>query len=229
MDFHFNKHEFEDGRLDFHRFVLLDHAQLQRPHPLRQRARARARARRRPRRSRRARARAGVRRFPAVAPLQRARRHDAVPVGHHQRAARAARLLRRRAPVRRYRHRPDDLVRSRRRRARRARPGVALPRVRHVAAERARVHAPKKGLRGGRPEGIGHEHRPPGGDRPPGVRRRRGPDGRRELLDRAIGIRVPSAVRRAREAWRSRRPLLARPPRAARPVRAGGHQQRRRC
>jgi hypothetical protein len=23
MDFHFNKHEFEDGRLDFHRFVLL--------------------------------------------------------------------------------------------------------------------------------------------------------------------------------------------------------------
>ncbi len=105
---------------------VVDHASLQRPHPVRQRAGARACARRRTRRSRRARARTGVRRFPVVAELQRARGHDAGAGRHHQRATRAAHLLRRRAAVRRYRYRPDDMVRGRRGRARRARPGVAV-------------------------------------------------------------------------------------------------------
>ena len=91
----------------------------------------------------------------------------------------------------------------------------------------AREFSAEEGLRGGRQKGSDTNIGRPavtGRLEYVGVRR---PDGWGELLDRAIGVRIPAALRRAGEAWRGRRPLLARSPRAARTVCAGGHQQRR--
>ena len=68
-------------------------------HPLRRRARARTRGRRGAGREGRARTGAGVRGLPAVPVVQRARRDDADADWHHQRAARAAGLLRCRTSV----------------------------------------------------------------------------------------------------------------------------------
>ena len=227
MDFHFNKPEFEDGAPRLPPLRAARHAPLQRPHPLRRRARARARVRRRARGSGRARARTGLRRLPAVARLQRARRHAAGAGRHHQRAPRAAGLLRRRAAVRRHRHHPDHLVRGRRRRARRGRPRLALSRVRDGAAERARVQrrgraSAAAGRRAPRPTSAAP--RSPAALEYVGVR---GLTVGASFWTGRVGLRVPAALRRAGARRRSRRALLARSPRAARPVRAGRHRQRR--
>ena len=71
--------------------------------------------------------------------MQLPRRHGAGADGHHQRAARAAGLPRRRAALRGHRDRAVDLVRSRRRRPRRDWGRAALSRLRAGAAQRARV------------------------------------------------------------------------------------------
>ena len=91
--------------------------------------------------------------FLLVTILQRARRDDADADWHHQRAARAAGLLRRRAAVHRHGDRADDLVRRRRRRARRDRPRLALPGVRHRAAQRRGVQR-RRGHSRGAAEGL---------------------------------------------------------------------------
>ena len=146
MDFHFNKPEFEDGRLDFHRFVLLvthtfsprirfvgelelEHAFVEGLEEAGELELEQAYVD-----------------FLLDAILQRARRHDADADWHHQRAARAADLLRRRAAVHRHGDCADHLVRRRRRRARRDRTRLALPGLRHRAPQRRRVQR-----RGGRP------------------------------------------------------------------------------
>ena len=226
MDFHFNKREFEDGRLDFHRFVLLiTHrfsdrirfvSELELEHALVE----------------------GLEEAGELE-LEQAYVDFLLTRGFNVRAG----MLLVPVGIINERHEPPTYY------------GVERPFVDTVIVPttwfdvgagvhgelgrgwryRAYVMSPlnareftaEEGLSGGMSEGIGHEHRPACGDGAPGVCRRARPDGWGELLDRPIGIRVPAALRRAGEAWRSRHPVLARSPRAARSVCAGGHQQRR--
>ena len=226
MDFHFNKREFEDGRLDFHRFVLLV------THRFSDRIR-----------------------FVSELELEHALVEGLEEAGELElEQAYVDFLLSRRFNVRagmmlvpvgiiNERHEPPIYY------------GVERPFVDTVIVPttwfevgagvhgelgrgwryRAYIMSPlnareftaEEGLRGGMQKGSDTNIGRPamtGRLEYVGVR---GADRGRELLDRPIGIRVPSALRRAGYARRSRRPLLARPPRAARAVRAGGDQQRR--
>ena len=112
------------------------HAQLFRSAAIRGRARARARRRRGPGGGRRARARTGVYRLPRPSVLELPCGHDARPGRHHQRASRAARVPRCRAPVCRHRDRADDVVRGGRRRPRVVRSRFPVPRLRDGSARR---------------------------------------------------------------------------------------------
>ena len=90
--------------------------------------------------------------------------------------------------------------------------------VRDLAAERAGVQR-RRGPPRGPPEGQRDQHRPRRADRAGRVRRRPRPHRRRQLLDRQVRLRVAAAPRRAGAPDRGRRPLQPRSPRAARPVR----------
>ena len=215
MDFHFNKHEFEDGRLDFHRFVLLI------THSFSDRIR-----------------------FVSELELEHALVEGLEEAGELElEQAYVDFLLSRRFNVRagmmlmpvgiiNERHEPPVYY------------GVERPfvdtviipttwfevgagvhgevgrgwRYRAFVASplNAREFSAEEGLRGGRQKGSDTNIGRPattGRLEYVGVPRA---DGRRELLDRPLGFRVPSAVRRAGEARRGRRALLARSPRAAR-------------
>ena len=156
------------------------------------------------------------------------RRHAARARRHHQRAARAADVSRRRAPVRRHGHRADDLVRRRRRRARRVRPRLPLPRLRHGAARRHRVQR-GRGTARRRAEGrrgAGQEHgRSPGGSSTSALR---GLQTGVSFWRGDTSFNVP-ADRHDGRALRVRRALHARPFRDPRPVRARVHRRRGRA
>ena len=78
------------------------------------------------------------------------------------------------------------------------------------------------------PEGQRDQHRPRRAHRPRRVRRPPRPHHRRQLLDRQVRLRAASALRRAGAPDRGGRPLHARSPGAARPDRRRHHRQRRR-
>ena len=137
--------------------------------------------------------------------VQRARRHAADAGRHHQRTARAAGLLRRRAPVRRHLHHPHDVVRRRRRRARRDRTRLAVSRVCRPRRSTPRSSTPTRAsAKDGRRASEANIGRPAVTGRLEyvGVP---GPDGRRQRLVRPLRLRVPPAVRRAGD--RSPKPM----------------------
>ena len=153
--------------------------------------------------------------------VQRACRHAADADRHHQRAARAAGVQRRRASVRRHRDRSDDLVRRRRRRARRGRSRAGATARTSIAPLNALEFTADEGIRGGRQKGAEANVRNIAFTGRLEYRRRPRPDARRQRLDAASRAsttpRLDTTVTVGESDARYRR----RAARAARPVRAG--------
>ena len=160
--------------------------------------------------------------------VQLPRRHGARAGRHHQRAARAAGLPRRRAAVRRYRDRADDVVRGGRRRARRASAAASA-----IAPTRWR----RSTRPSSRPTKACAERRSRASRRKSATSRSRAGSSTSALRGLQTGVELLARRHRLQRAahrhhgrpLRARRALLARPARSARAVRARVHQRRRRA
>jgi hypothetical protein len=144
MDFHFNKEDGRDGVIDFHRFVLLiNHSfssklrfvgELELEHALVEGLEEKGE----------------LELEQAYVDFLLKREFNLragmvlMPIGIIKREARAARLSQCRAPICRHRDYPDDLVRGRCGRSRRTATRLSIPRVRHGAFGRARVHCRRR-------------------------------------------------------------------------------------
>ena len=199
MDFHYNKPQFTDGSLDFHRFVLLvTHSfsdrirfvsEVEIEHALVEGGEEKGELELEQAYvdfllSRRFNVRAGM----MLMPIGIINERHEPPV-----------YLRRRAAVRGHRDRPHHMVRDRSRHPRRGRTRLALPRVRDGPAQRRGVQR-GRGHPRRQAEGVAGQRGSCGDVGPPGIRGAARPHGGRQLVGGPVGIRVPAAIRRARDA-----------------------------
>ena len=158
MDFHVNDAQHADPVLDFHRFVLLfTHSFSERVRFVSELELEHAVVS--PETDGELELEQALRRLSDRPFVQSAGGHGAGAGRGHQRTSRAARVQRRRAPIRRHRPHSDDLVRGRSRRARGTARRVALPRLRDGDARRVAVQrrggvARRAGRRAPRPTGA---------------------------------------------------------------------------